>query len=124
VGRVVVVLVASAASAAFRPPAAFLEGIGGWRAILAVGRLGRLRARFGLGGRAAAAAPFGFVAFQQGVVLDEGFHFLVELQAGELQQPDGLLQLGRQGEMLGKLELEGLFHEVPRSPGSKPEILS
>ena len=41
------------------------------------------------------------VAFQKGVVGQLLFHLLCQFQRGELQQPDGLLQLWRQRQVLG-----------------------
>ena len=38
--------------------------------------------------------------FQKRVLVEHLLHFLAKLQRGELQQPNGLLQLGRQRQML------------------------
>jgi hypothetical protein len=51
------------------------------------------------------------VALQQGVFLQGLVDFGVEFQRGKLQQPDRLLQLRRQGQMLGEPELESLLHD-------------
>jgi len=40
--------------------------------------------------------------FQEGVLIQHLPHFLVQFQCGELQQADGLLQLGRQRQVLRK----------------------
>jgi len=40
------------------------------------------------------------VFFQERVVIEHLLDFLAQLQGGELQQPDRLLQLRRQGQML------------------------
>jgi len=50
------------------------------------------------------------VALQQRVFHQETLQLLVQLQGGQLQQPDGLLQLRRQGQLLRQLELQSLFH--------------
>ena len=44
------------------------------------------------------------------IFIQEFFQFLIELHCRELQQPYGLLQLGRQREVLGQFELQGLLH--------------
>src|SRR5690606_12566565 len=49
-------------------------------------------------------------AFEQRVVGQKLFQFLVQLEGGKLQKTDGLLQLRRQRQVLRKLELQSLFH--------------
>jgi hypothetical protein len=44
--------------------------------------------------------PF-LIALQQRVILQEALDLLVQFQSRKLQQPDRLLQLGRQCEVLG-----------------------
>ncbi len=51
-------------------------------------------------------------AFQQWIVGQYLFQFLVQFEGRELQQADRLLQLRRQRKMLGSAELERLFHSV------------
>src|SRR5690606_26838555 len=51
-----------------------------------------------------------FLAFEQRVVGQKLFQFLVQLEGGKLQKTDGLLQLRRQRQVLRKLELQSLFH--------------
>ena len=46
------------------------------------------------------------VGFEEGVALEHLLDFLVQLQRGQLQQADGLLQLGRQRQVLRKPNLE------------------
>ena len=41
------------------------------------------------------------VALEQGIFLQEALDFLIELQGRQLQQPDRLLQLRREREVLG-----------------------
>ena len=45
-------------------------------------------------------------ALEQRVVRQDLFEFLVEFQRGQLQQPDGLLQLRSEREVLAEFELE------------------
>ena len=52
-----------------------------------------------LTGGPSSSAPF--LTLQQRVVLQEALDLLVQLERGQLQQPDRLLQLGRQREVLG-----------------------
>jgi hypothetical protein len=66
-------------------------------------------ARRRLGGRRLVVAVD---LFQQRVFLQQAVDLGVELERRELQQPDRLLQLRRQREVLGELELEGLFHRL------------
>ena len=46
------------------------------------------------------------VHIQEGVGLEHLLDFLVQLQRGQLQQPDRLLQLGRERQVLGKAYLK------------------
>ena len=55
-----------------------------------------------------------FLALEQRVLLEHAVDLGVELERRQLQQPDRLLQLRRQGEVLGELELERLFHQLHR----------
>ena len=50
------------------------------------------------------------LALEQRVLLQEALDLLVELDRRQLQQPDRLLQLRRQREVLGEPELEGVLH--------------
>ena len=50
-------------------------------------------------------------ALEQRIVLQQALDFLVEFECRQLQQPDRLLQLRRQGEVLAELELKTVFHE-------------
>ena len=50
--------------------------------------------------------------FQQRIFLQHPLDFGVELDGRELEQPDRLLQLRRQREVLRELELEGLLHAL------------
>ena len=45
------------------------------------------------------------LALEERIVLENTFQFLVEFDGRKLQQPNRLLQLGRQGEVLGEAEL-------------------
>ena len=47
----------------------------------------------------------GFDALQQRIVLQQGFEFLIQFKRRELQQTNGLLQLRREGQLLGNSEL-------------------
>lgn len=121
IGVVVPVLAAEGAVAVVDRPvgvgrAALVAGVAGFvrcrRGGLGRGRRGGGR-RGGVGHRRGAAFLL-LVALEQRVFLQEGLDFLVQLKRRQLQQPDGLLQLGRQREVLGKLELKGMLH----CPGS------
>src|SRR4029077_19713849 len=59
------------------------------------------------------------VALEQRVVHQGLLELLVQLQRRQLQQPDRLLQLGRQGQMLRKAKLDQSFHaQIPASKGA------
>src|SRR3970282_167079 len=60
-----------------------------------VGEGGRIRGRDGLLARVV-------VALEQGIFLEDALELLVELEGGELQQADRLLQLRREREVLGQ----------------------
>ena len=47
---------------------------------------------------------------QHQVGLEDLFHLCLQLEGGELQQADRLLQLGGHGQVLTESELEGLLH--------------
>jgi hypothetical protein len=51
--------------------------------------------------------------FEQRVFLQQPLDFGVELQRRQLEQPDRLLQLRRQRQVLAELELERRFHRNP-----------
>jgi hypothetical protein len=113
--RIVAVFVVAAARRAVVVPVGVIQR-GFRRGFGAFGR-GRFCAlRFGLGGMGRRfcgnlALLVLVLAFQQRVVLQHLLQFLVQLQRRQLQQPDRLLQLRRQGEVLTELELETVFHE-------------
>ncbi len=50
------------------------------------------------------------VGFQEGVLLEHLLDFLLQLQRRELQQPDRLLQLRRQRQVLRQADLQGRLH--------------
>ena len=102
--RVIVVVGVVAAAAAVRRFVKRRECVGlGWSGRL----LGRCRA--GLGELLGAIERRGnrrliggaLVTLEQRVILQKALELLIELQCRELQQPDRLLQLRGQGEMLG-----------------------
>ena len=51
-----------------------------------------------------------FVHFQQWIVLQGLLNFLLQVDGAELQEPNGLLQLRRHGELLAELEMKSLLH--------------
>eukprot|EP01136_Pigoraptor_vietnamica_P012868 Opistho-1_new@53237 len=53
-----------------------------------------------------------FLHFEEGVLLQHLLDFLVKLERGQLQQPDRLLQLRRQRQMLRKTDLQGRLHYI------------
>ena len=57
---------------------------------------------------------------EQRIFLQDALHLRVELERRQLQQPDRLLQLRRQREMLRELELERLFHGGGASGDPRP----
>ena len=57
-----------------------------------------------------------FVRLEEGVLLEHLLDFLMELERGQLQQADGLLQLGREGQVLRQPELQGGLHVTPPAP--------
>jgi hypothetical protein len=84
-------------------------GIGGARVGLAVGARGRRGAGHELR-RAGRRGNYRFLAqtvfaLEQRVFLQKFFDFLIELERRQLQQPDRLLQLRRERQMLGQPEL-------------------
>ena len=50
--------------------------------------------------------------FEEGVVVEHLLDLLAQLQRRELQQPDRLLQLRRERQMLGDAKRESLFHHI------------
>ena len=73
-------------------------------AVAAGGRLAAAVA-FAHGGIGARQAEFfargGVIgALQKGVFVEHGLHFTLQIDGGQLQQADGLLQLGREGKVL------------------------
>src|SRR5689334_15196612 len=52
-----------------------------------------------------------FVALEQRVVREEFLDFLIELQRRQLQQPDRLLQLRSERQVLRQPELERMLHD-------------
>ncbi|MCY1304596.1 hypothetical protein D9M68_804570 [compost metagenome] len=74
-------------------------------------RFGRCRRRRALhvdraiGGDAQRAFDPVVLAFEQGVFRERLFDFLLQFQRRQLQQPDRLLQLRRQCQVLGEAEL-------------------
>ena len=66
----------------------------------------------GVGLRHARLVQAGTVIFavQKRVVVEHLLDFLAQLQCGELQQADGLLQLRRQSQMLGDAKRQALLH--------------
>jgi hypothetical protein len=71
-------------------------GVGRWR------RFGGSYDRFGGDGRLARVV----FALEQRILLEDALELLVQLQRGELQQADRLLQLRREREVLGQPELK------------------
>ncbi|MNV99480.1 hypothetical protein D3C71_1948500 [compost metagenome] len=59
-----------------------------------------LRRHIGLGQAKLLALGFFGSAFEERVVVEHVLDFLAQLQRRELEQPDRLLQLRREGEML------------------------
>ena len=57
-------------------------------------------------GRRLEGLPALFLDFEEGVLLEHLLDFLVQLQRGELQQPDRLLQLRRERQVLRKADLQ------------------
>jgi hypothetical protein len=53
------------------------------------------------------------LGLEEGVLLEHLLDFLVQLERGQLQQADRLLQLGREGEVLREPDLQGRFHCLP-----------
>ena len=51
------------------------------------------------------------LALERGILHQQAVDLLVQLDRGELQQPDRLLQLRRQREVLRESELQGGFHQ-------------
>src|SRR4029077_8045135 len=61
------------------------------------------------------------VALEQRVVHQGLLELLVQLKRRQLQQPDRLLQLGRQGQVLRKAKLDRSFHaQISASKGAPP----
>ena len=54
------------------------------------------------------------LGLQEGVLFEHLLDFLVQLQRGQLQQADGLLQLRRERQVLGKANLQGGAHAYIR----------
>jgi hypothetical protein len=91
-----------------------------WAEVVAVRAVGAGFAAFRLGGLVAGGG-FGAVvalrlvlAFEQRVGFDRDREFGLQLDRRELQQPDRLAQLGRQGKLLAEPGLEGGLHGAPR----------
>jgi hypothetical protein len=87
-----------------------------WAASLPAGATGR-----GLDA-ARAELVLGLVALDHGVLEKDLLDFLVELDGGQLEQLDGLLQLRREREVLGEFELEAGLHDamMPQSRKCSP----
>ena len=49
--------------------------------------------------------------FQQGIAVQGLLYLLLQVQGGQLQQPDSLLQLWRHRQLLAQFELQRLLHE-------------
>ena len=82
-----------------------LAGVGrvGAVAVVAVtGAVGRLA----LGRRVVGAGRRIVLGFQERVLVEHLAHFLMQLQRGQLQQPDRLLQLRRQRQVLRQADLQ------------------
>ena len=64
------------------------------------------------------------LGLEERVLLEHLLDFLVQLERRQLEQPDRLLQLRRQRQVLRKADLEGLLHgarvRVPRGGGPLP----
>src|SRR5207302_7418656 len=81
---------------------------------LGVGGGRRFGARFGRtrgdrrGGRVTVVS---ILTFERRVVHQQAVDLLIQFDRRELQQPDRLLQLRRQREVLRKSELQGRFHQ-------------
>ena len=71
--------------------------------VLCVGIRYRHHRRREVGWRRRAFVVVGFL--QQGIFLQQALDFRIQLKRGQLQQPDRLLQLRRQRQMLAELEL-------------------
>ena len=71
---------------------------------------------------ARAELVLGLVALNHGVLEKDLLDFLVELDGGQLEQLDGLLQLRREREVLGEFELEAGLHDamMPQSRKCSP----
>jgi len=82
-----------------------LGGIGGGRFVLLGTVVGGRFLAFGL-----AFALFDFL--EQRIRFEDVLDFLLQLDRRKLQQPDGLLKLRRDGQVLTELEVERLFHFV------------
>ena len=92
-------------------------GVGGATVLEAhLGAVAGLR-RFGQG--VGGLARLGVLALQQRVALQLGFHEGLELEVGQLQQLDGLLQLGRDDQPLPLPDLQPLPEHcsTPAGPG-------
>ncbi len=112
--RLVAFLASCAGAAAFEVPV-------GVRRALVLGRCrtfggrGALRRRFGgllgaVDARRGVAVVIALLALEQRVVGEKPLQLLIELERGQLEETDGLLQLRRQREVLRQLELQGLLH--------------
>ena len=64
------------------------------------------------------------VELQQGVGLHRLLDLLAQVQGGELQQSDGLLQLGRHGQLGADPQLQGSLHGHGRRPPGVSESLT
>ncbi len=62
---------------------------------------------------AAAGAGIDLVVGEDRIRVELFSNLVNELQSGELQQPNGLLQLGRHDELLTEFELLLYFHVFP-----------
>jgi hypothetical protein len=69
-----------------------------------------------IGGRRLSSLRRGFVGLEEGVGLEHLLDFLLQLDGRQLQQPDRLLQLRRQRQMLRQAQVQRLLHSLKPSP--------
>ena len=82
-----------------------LAGVGGVGAVAVVAVAGPV-GRLALGRRVEGTGRRIVLGFQKRVLVEHLPHFLVQLQRGQLQQPDRLLQLRRQRQVLRQADLQ------------------
>ena len=111
---VVGVVAGGTRAAGFEVPVGVLAArlVVGRRRVRFLGRLGLLdgRRRGPIQSSRRRRLLFALVALEQRILGEEALELLVQLESRELEEPDRLLQLWRQREVLRQLELQGLFH--------------